>query len=84
MYVPPGARVGLAGVKTIFAESSVNPKVEAAVAREADATIGKALWADSLGPADSDGATYISSMESNTRALVSGFSGGAVDCRLDA
>lgn len=72
------------GVKTIFAESSVNPKVEEAIARETGAAIGTALWADSLGPADSDGATYISSMESNTRSLVAGFSGGSVDCRLNA
>jgi ABC-type Zn uptake system ZnuABC Zn-binding protein ZnuA len=72
------------GVKTIFAESSVNPKVEEAIARETGAKIGKALWADSLGPKGSDGATYISSIESNTRALVQGFTGGAVDCPVDA
>jgi ABC-type Zn uptake system ZnuABC Zn-binding protein ZnuA len=72
------------GVKTIFAESSVNPKVEQAIARETGARIGKALWADSLGPKGSDGATYIESVESNTRALVEGFSGGAVDCTVDA
>ena len=72
------------GVKTIFAESSVNPKVEEAIARETGAKIGKALWADSLGPTGSDGATYISSIEANTRALVQGFTGGAVDCPVDA
>ena len=72
------------GVKTIFAESSVNPKVEEAIARETGAKIGTALWADSLGPKGSDGATYIGSIEANTRALVEGFSDGAVDCRLDA
>jgi ABC-type Zn uptake system ZnuABC Zn-binding protein ZnuA len=68
------------GVKAIFAESSVNPKVEAAVARETGATVGKALWADSLGPAGSDGATYVQSIESNTKALVEGFTGGAETC----
>jgi zinc/manganese transport system substrate-binding protein/manganese/iron transport system substrate-binding protein len=73
-----------AGVTTIFAESSVNPKVEEAIAREAGARIGKALWADSLGPKGSDGATYIESIASNTAALVQGFSGGAVNCRVDA
>jgi ABC-type Zn uptake system ZnuABC Zn-binding protein ZnuA len=72
------------GVKTIFAESSVNPKVEEAIARESGATIGPALWADSLGPKGSTGETYIGSIEANTRALVSGFSGGAVDCPVDA
>jgi ABC-type Zn uptake system ZnuABC Zn-binding protein ZnuA len=78
------ATIKRAGVKTIFAESSVNPKVERAIAAETGAKIGKALWADSLGPEGSDGATYIESVEANTRALVDGFSGGAVDCRVDA
>jgi zinc/manganese transport system substrate-binding protein len=68
------------GVKAIFAESSVNPKVEAAIAQETGAKVGKALWADTLGPAGSDGATYLGSIESNTRAMVDGFTGGAVQC----
>jgi zinc/manganese transport system substrate-binding protein len=70
------------GVKAVFAESSVNPKVEAAIASATGATVGKALWADTLGPAGSDGATYIQSIESNTRAMVDGFTGGAVSCRF--
>ncbi len=72
------------GVKAIFAESSVNPDVEEAIARESGARIGRALWADSLGPADSDGATYVDSIASNTAALVEGFSGGAIACRPKA
>ena len=68
------------GVKAIFAESSVNPKVEAAIAQETGAKVGPPLWADTLGPAGSDGATYIQSIESNTKALVDGFSGGAATC----
>src|SRR4051812_33273283 len=78
------ARIRSEGVKTIFAESSVNPKVEAAIARETGAKIGAALWADSLGPKGSSGETYIGSIEANTRALVQGFTGGAVDCPVDA
>jgi zinc/manganese transport system substrate-binding protein len=70
------------GVKAIFAESSVNPKVEAAIASATGAKVGKALWADTLGPAGSDGATYIQSIESNTQAMVDGFTGGAVSCRF--
>ena len=62
-------------MKTIFAESSVNAKVEEAIARESGAKVGKELWADSLGPEGSDGATYIGSIEANTRALVEGFTG---------
>ena len=37
-------------VKAIFAESSVNPDVEEAIARESGARVGQALWADTLGP----------------------------------
>jgi ABC-type Zn uptake system ZnuABC Zn-binding protein ZnuA len=71
-------------VKAIFAESSVKPDVEEAIARESGARIGKALWADTLGPEGSDGATYIDSIASNTAALVDGFSGGAIACKPEA
>jgi zinc/manganese transport system substrate-binding protein len=71
-------------VKAIFAESSVNAKVEQAIARETGAKVGKALWADTLGPEGSDGETYAASIAANTRALVDGFSGGDVSCSLDA
>jgi zinc/manganese transport system substrate-binding protein/manganese/iron transport system substrate-binding protein len=68
-------------VKAVFAESSVRPDVEEAIARESGARVGRALWADTLGPEDSDGATYIDSIASNTAALVEGFSGGELSCR---
>ena len=68
------------GVRTIFAESSVNPKVERAIAREAGARVGPPLWADSLEP----GGTYISSIVDNTRALVEGFTGRPARCEFSA
>ena len=71
-------------VKAIFAESSVDAKVEQAIARETGATVGRPLWADTLGPPGSEGATYAGSIAANTRALVEGFSGGEVACRIDA
>jgi zinc/manganese transport system substrate-binding protein len=71
-------------VKAIFAESSVDAKVEQAIARETGATVGRPLWADTLGPPGSDGANYAGSIAANTRALVEGFSGGEVACRIDA
>jgi ABC-type Zn uptake system ZnuABC Zn-binding protein ZnuA len=71
-------------VKVVFAESSVNSKVERAIADEAGAQVGKPLWADSLGPAGSDGATYLQSIASNTDAMVSGVTSGAVSCALAA
>jgi ABC-type Zn uptake system ZnuABC Zn-binding protein ZnuA len=70
------------GVETIFAESSVDPKVEQAIARESGAEVGAELWADSLGPAGSSGATYLQAMAANTRALVDGFTGGEQSCSL--
>jgi ABC-type Zn uptake system ZnuABC Zn-binding protein ZnuA len=69
-------------VRAIFAESSVNTKVEQAIARETGAKVGRALWADTLGPARSDGATYLESLASNTRAMVDGVTAGAVTCSL--
>ena len=76
------ATIRATGVRAIFAESSVNPKVEAAIADETGATIGRALWADSLGPQGSDGATYVQSIASNTRAIVDGLTGGRETCSL--
>jgi zinc/manganese transport system substrate-binding protein len=69
-------------VRAVFAESSVNPKVEQAVARETGARIGRPLWADSLGPPGSTGATYLSSIRANTAALVDGLTGGTRRCAL--
>ena len=69
-------------VKAIFAESSVNPKLEQVVAEEAGAQVGKELWADTLGPEGSDGATYLESIAANTRAIAEGLSGGGTRCAL--
>ena len=69
-----------AGVKAIYPESSLNPKLERAVARESGADVGSALWADTLGPEGSSGATYVDSIAANTRAIVDGLTGGAERC----
>jgi ABC-type Zn uptake system ZnuABC Zn-binding protein ZnuA len=68
-------------VSAIYPESSINPKLERAVARESGANIGQPLWADTLGPQGSSGATYVDSIAANTAALVDGLSGGAQTCR---
>ena len=67
-------------VRAIFAESSVNASVEDAIAQETGARVGRPLWADSLGPAGSSGATYAGSIRANTAAIVEGLSGGAKTC----
>jgi ABC-type Zn uptake system ZnuABC Zn-binding protein ZnuA len=69
------------GVRAIFAESSVNAKVEEAIARETGAVVGRPLWADTLGPPGSDGATYIDSIAANTRAITEGLTGEECDVR---
>jgi ABC-type Zn uptake system ZnuABC Zn-binding protein ZnuA len=65
------ATIKAAGVKAIFAESAVNPKVEAAIAAETGARVGGSLWADSLGP----GQTYVQSIAANTDAIAAGLGG---------
>ncbi|MDX6691201.1 MAG: hypothetical protein QOG15_2658 [Solirubrobacteraceae bacterium] len=71
-----------AGVTTIFSESSVNSNLAKAIARESGAKVGPNLYADSLGPEGSPGATYLGSLAFNTRAIVAGFGGDASRCGL--
>jgi ABC-type Zn uptake system ZnuABC Zn-binding protein ZnuA len=68
------------GVEAIFPESSVNPDIERAIAREAGANIGDSLYADSLGPKGSPGETYTGAVAADAAALVRGMSGGRVNC----
>ncbi|HKP20703.1 MAG TPA: metal ABC transporter substrate-binding protein, partial [Thermoleophilaceae bacterium] len=69
-------------VRAVFPESSVNPDIERAIARESGASVGGKLYADSLGPKGSGGATYLGALSSDADALVRGMSGGRVSCRL--
>ena len=69
-----------ARTKAIFPESSVSAKLEQAIARETGAEVGKALYADTLGPKGSAGATYLGSIEANTDRIADGLSGGRVRC----
>jgi ABC-type Zn uptake system ZnuABC Zn-binding protein ZnuA len=71
-------------VEAIFPESPLNPRLERALAREAGVAVGDRLWGDSLGPAGSDGATYLDAMGSETAAMVKGMTGGGRRCRPDA
>ena len=67
-------------VPVVFAESSVRSDVERAIAREAGARVAPALWADSLGPKGSSGATYLSSMEANTHTIAAALGGDLKKC----
>ena len=68
-------------VKAIFPESSLSPKVAEAVARQTGASAEYTLYGDTLGPAGSDGATYLSMEEANADAIVGGITGRARGCR---
>lgn len=64
------------GIPTIFAETTINPRLITTVAEEAGVTLAATeLYSDSLGAPDSDGATYIDMMVSNTRAIVENLGG---------
>jgi ABC-type Zn uptake system ZnuABC Zn-binding protein ZnuA len=67
-------------VKAVFPESSVNAKLAETIARETGATVGEELYADTLGPEGSTGATYLAAERHNADAIARGISGGAVRC----
>ena len=69
-------------VTTIFTQGSANSRLARAIARDAGAELGPALYADTLGPAGSPGATYIGSLRFNTRALAAGFGATGAACQL--
>ncbi len=70
------------GVKAVFPESSLSPKVAEAIARQTGASTDYTLYGDTLGPAGSDGATYLSMEAANADSMVRGFTDGRHGCRL--
>lgn len=60
------------GVRAIFVESSMNPRLAETIAKEANITFisESALFADSLGPADSAAGTYIGATIVNATTIV--------------
>jgi ABC-type Zn uptake system ZnuABC Zn-binding protein ZnuA/ABC-type Mn2+/Zn2+ transport system permease subunit len=68
------------GVKAVFPESSLNPKLAHAIAAQTGARADDTLYGDTLGPQRSDGATYLGMERHNANAMVRGFTGGARGC----
>lgn len=60
------------GIKAIFIETSVNPKLVREIAREAGVEVGGSLYSDSMGAAGSAGDTYIGMMRENVLTIVKG------------
>jgi len=70
------------GVKAVFPESSINPKLAQAIARQTGAKSDLTLYGDTLGPKGSSGATYLTMERANADAMVRGFTGGAQRCTI--
>jgi zinc/manganese transport system substrate-binding protein len=70
------------GVKAVYPESSLNPKLVQAIARQTGARAGYTLYGDTLGRAGSAGDTYLHMERANADAMVRGFTGGAQGCTI--
>lgn len=69
-------------VKAIFPESSLSSRVAEAIARQTGASTEYTLYGDTLGPAGSDGETYLEMEAANADAIVRGLTGGDRGCDL--
>jgi zinc/manganese transport system substrate-binding protein len=69
-------------VRAVFPESSINPKLAQAIARQTGATSNNTLYGDTLGPKDSAGATYLTMERANADAMIRGFTAGAQTCTI--
>lgn len=66
------AKIKESGVKAVFSEASINPKLSEAVARDAGVKVysgDDALYGDSLGPAGSEGETYLEATVHNVTLI---------------
>jgi ABC-type Zn uptake system ZnuABC Zn-binding protein ZnuA len=72
------AKIKQTKVKAVFSEASLPPKTAQAIASEAGVKVVQgedALYGDSLGPAGSDGDTYVKMIRHNTDTIVGNLSG---------
>ncbi|WP_368497928.1 metal ABC transporter substrate-binding protein [Herbiconiux sp. A18JL235] len=79
------AAIKATGVKAVFSEASISPKAADTIASEAGVKVysgDEALYGDSLGPAGSDGATYLDSQIHNATVILESW--GATPSALPA
>jgi ABC-type Zn uptake system ZnuABC Zn-binding protein ZnuA len=72
------AKIKATRVKAVFSETTLPPKAAETIAREAGVKVVEgedALYGDSLGPAGSDGDTYLKMIRHNTATIVRNLSG---------
>jgi ABC-type Zn uptake system ZnuABC Zn-binding protein ZnuA/ABC-type Mn2+/Zn2+ transport system permease subunit len=70
------------GVKAVFPESSLSPKLAETIASQTGATANHTLYGDTLGPGGSSGDTYLKMEAANANAMVEGFNGGQSRCEI--
>jgi len=58
------------GVKAIFVETTINPKLIRTIAKEAGVAVGGTLYSDAMGEQGSAGASYIGMMRENVLIIV--------------
>ena len=71
------------GVRAVFPESSLSPKLAQAIARQTGASADYTLYGDTLGPEGSSGDTYLKMEQANANAMVRGFTGRSRGCEID-
>jgi zinc/manganese transport system substrate-binding protein len=71
------------GVRAIFPESSLSPKLAETIASETGASADHTLYGDTLGPADSSGDTYLHMEVANADQMVRGFTDGHDGCQVN-
>jgi zinc/manganese transport system substrate-binding protein len=72
------AKIKATGTRAVFTESSLPPKTADSIARQAGVRViggEDALYGDSLGPAGSPGATYLTAEAHNTQVIVTALKG---------
>ena len=67
-------------VPVVFPETSLNPRLARSIADATGARVGGELWADTLGPEGSSGATYLQAQRTNVDTIVRGLTDGAERC----
>jgi ABC-type Zn uptake system ZnuABC Zn-binding protein ZnuA/ABC-type Mn2+/Zn2+ transport system permease subunit len=70
------------GVRAVFPESSLSPKLAETIASQTGATADHTLYGDTLGPADSSGDTYLRMEQANADQMAEGFTGGRAGCEI--
>jgi ABC-type Zn uptake system ZnuABC Zn-binding protein ZnuA len=69
-------------VRAVFPESSLSPKLAHTLAAATGASSDYTLYGDTLGEADSGGATYLAMEAANATAIARGLSGGKMRCTI--